>query len=106
MNSQSEVDLAQIAADCWNAGADEFNQWDALGQDEKDELISKQKLIHQQDVLTPDQVKWASEQVWFEQSGEDAEGVFVIVRDSYGSRPSLVFRDFRNLAEWSARQQD
>jgi len=23
----------------WNSGADEYNQWDSLGQDEKDELI-------------------------------------------------------------------
>lgn len=28
----------------WNAEADQYNQWDELGQDEKDELISK---IHQ-----------------------------------------------------------
>ena len=26
----------------WNAEADEYNQWDALGQDEKDELIKKE----------------------------------------------------------------
>lgn len=24
----------------WNAGADEYNQWCELGQDEKDELIA------------------------------------------------------------------
>ena len=52
MNTESAIknkpsmDLAQIAADRWNAGADEYNQWDALGQDEKDELISaEQKLL-------------------------------------------------------------
>jgi hypothetical protein len=25
----------------WNSEADEYNQWDALGQDEKDELIAE-----------------------------------------------------------------
>ncbi len=28
----------------WNADADEFNQWDSLGQDEKDELIANSAL--------------------------------------------------------------
>ncbi|MFJ7794445.1 hypothetical protein [Pseudomonas sp. NPDC096950] len=45
MNTGNDVDHARIAADLWNAGADEFNQWDALGQDEKDELIAEQKLL-------------------------------------------------------------
>lgn len=45
MNTGNDVDHARIAADLWNAGADEYNQWDALGQDEKDELISEQKLL-------------------------------------------------------------
>ena len=47
MNTNTpSMELAQIAADRWNAGADEYNQWDALGQDEKDELISaEQKLL-------------------------------------------------------------
>lgn len=31
------------AEDRWNATADEYNQWDALGQDEKDELISAEQ---------------------------------------------------------------
>ncbi|HBP6163731.1 TPA: hypothetical protein L6A15_28355 [Pseudomonas aeruginosa] len=35
--------IAQIAANRWNAEADEFNQWDALGQDEKDELIAAEQ---------------------------------------------------------------
>ena len=39
MNADS-TSTAQIAASRWNAEADEFNQWDALGQDEKDELIA------------------------------------------------------------------
>lgn len=26
----------------WNARADQFNQWDSLGQDEKDELIARE----------------------------------------------------------------
>ena len=33
----------QIARREWNAAADEYNQWDALGQDEKDLLISAAK---------------------------------------------------------------
>lgn len=44
MNTNTpSMELAQIAADRWNAGADEYNQWDALGQDEKDELISAEQ---------------------------------------------------------------
>ncbi|WP_116826525.1 MULTISPECIES: hypothetical protein [Pseudomonas syringae group] len=35
--------IAQIAANRWNAETDEFNQWDALGQDEKDELIAAEQ---------------------------------------------------------------
>lgn len=35
--------VAQSAINRWNAGADEFNQWDALGQDEKDELIAAEQ---------------------------------------------------------------
>lgn len=27
----------------WNSGADRWNQWDDLGQDERDELIVAQK---------------------------------------------------------------
>ena len=37
------VDIADLAAARWNAKADEYNQWDALGQDEKDELITAEK---------------------------------------------------------------
>lgn len=35
--------IAEVAANRWNAEADEFNQWDALGQDEKDELIAAEQ---------------------------------------------------------------
>ena len=35
--------IDQVAAYRWNDGADEFNQWDALGQDEKDELIAAEQ---------------------------------------------------------------
>ncbi|WP_153785203.1 hypothetical protein [Pseudomonas sp. EMN2] len=34
-----DTSIAQSAENRWNAEADEFNQWGALGQDEKDELI-------------------------------------------------------------------
>ncbi|WNZ87558.1 hypothetical protein [Pseudomonas sp. P108] len=37
--------LAKRAADRWNANADEYNQWDALGQDEKDELIAAELML-------------------------------------------------------------
>lgn len=40
MKNTPSTDFAQIAEKRWNATADEFNQWDALGQDERDELIS------------------------------------------------------------------
>lgn len=35
--------LASLAAARWNATADEYNQWDSLGQDEKDELIAEER---------------------------------------------------------------
>ena len=38
MNLDSQI--TKIAQDHWNASADEYNQWDSLGQDEKDELIA------------------------------------------------------------------
>ena len=34
----------QAARDRWNAEADEYNQWDSLSQDEKDELIQNATL--------------------------------------------------------------
>jgi hypothetical protein len=34
-----------VARETWNAEADEFNQWDSLGQDEKDELIARHRLL-------------------------------------------------------------
>lgn len=37
-------DIAQSAADRWNAGADKYNQWDALGQDEKNDLIAAEQM--------------------------------------------------------------
>lgn len=32
------------AKEKWNQISDDFNQWDNLGQDEKDELINKEKI--------------------------------------------------------------
>ena len=37
------TDPATLARNAWNAQADEFNQWDALGQDERDELIARRQ---------------------------------------------------------------
>lgn len=45
MNNTPSVDVAQLAEDRWNAVADEYNQWDALGQDEKEELISAEQRL-------------------------------------------------------------
>jgi hypothetical protein len=42
-NTQSTDNIAQVAENRWNAGADEYNQWDALGQDEKDQLITAEQ---------------------------------------------------------------
>lgn len=39
------VDVAQLAEDRWNSAADEYNQWDSLGQDEKEELISAEQRL-------------------------------------------------------------
>ncbi|MBX8557018.1 hypothetical protein K5D56_26185 [Pseudomonas cichorii] len=39
----SDTVIAQVAANRWNAEADEFNQWDALCQDEKNELIAAEQ---------------------------------------------------------------
>jgi hypothetical protein len=56
--------------------------------------------------MTLEQIKWASQQFWFEYSGKDADGAFVVGRDSYGSRPALVFHDFEKLAAWSIQQRN
>jgi hypothetical protein len=41
---QAESSRAEAVARIkWNAEADEYNQWDSLGQDEKDELIIKKE---------------------------------------------------------------
>ncbi|HCF9660091.1 TPA: hypothetical protein NI776_001818 [Pseudomonas aeruginosa] len=45
MENTPSVDIAQLAEDRWNAAADEYNQWDALGQDEKEELISAEQRL-------------------------------------------------------------
>lgn len=37
--------LEDIAQAVWNAGADQYNQWESLGQDEKDELITDARAI-------------------------------------------------------------
>ncbi|HHQ2714348.1 TPA: hypothetical protein ACSPMB_000177 [Pseudomonas aeruginosa] len=44
-NTPSVMSVAQLAEDRWNAAADEYNQWDALGQDEKEELISAEQRL-------------------------------------------------------------
>jgi len=36
-------ELEEVARDKWNFTADEYNQWDSLGQDEKDDLILEVK---------------------------------------------------------------
>jgi hypothetical protein len=36
------------ARERWNSEADGYNQWDSLGQDEKDELIQKEKGMNKQ----------------------------------------------------------
>ncbi|WP_057382792.1 hypothetical protein [Pseudomonas aeruginosa] len=43
MNADSPSTAQIAAASRWNAGADEFNQWDALDQDEKNELIAAEQ---------------------------------------------------------------
>ncbi len=56
--------IAQIAAKRWNAEADEFNQWDALGQDEKDALIAAEQERLSRLKLTPVQqevMRWLSQ---------------------------------------------
>ena len=35
--------LVNLAKEHWNLSTDNFNQWDTLGQDEKDELIEIEK---------------------------------------------------------------
>ena len=45
LESTQTSNVAQLAADRWNAGADEYNQWEELGQDEKDELISAERKL-------------------------------------------------------------
>lgn len=42
VNSRSSAtqEQSEAAKERWNAEADQYNQWRALGQDEKDELIA------------------------------------------------------------------
>jgi hypothetical protein len=40
------MEAERIAKEKWNSESDEYNQWDALGQDEKDVLI-KDVLLNQ-----------------------------------------------------------
>lgn len=56
--------------------------------------------------MTTDQVKWAEQHFWFERSGVDDEGVFVIGRESFGSRVALMFYEFDKLTAWAANQRD
>lgn len=44
----TEEELEAIARDNWNWTADQYNQWDSLGQDEKDELILAVKILNHQ----------------------------------------------------------
>ena len=41
--ADAKIKKEKIAMKKWNAEADQYNQWSELGQDEKDELISKVK---------------------------------------------------------------
>ena len=56
--------------------------------------------------MTDEQLLWASKQFWFERSGGDEQGLFVVGRESYGSRVALVFYDFARLAVWAELQRD
>lgn len=40
---QEYQNCLQVAKQRWNAGADEYNQWSELGQDEKDELVVEER---------------------------------------------------------------
>lgn len=56
--------------------------------------------------MTLEQLYWASEQFWFERSGEDTIGRYVVGRDCWGSRPALIFYDFNKLIEWASGQRN
>ncbi|MGE8063843.1 hypothetical protein [Pseudomonas sp. NPDC089569] len=56
--------------------------------------------------MTPEQIEWARQQFWFDRSGEDADGMFVVGWDSWGSRNALLFRDFGELEEWASMQRE
>ena len=43
--SMSKTDYEILAKANWNNFADRYNQWDSLGQDEKDELIAKAQKV-------------------------------------------------------------
>jgi hypothetical protein len=47
MNKPTESAVIR-AKEWWNSVADQWNQWDALGQDEKDGLIEKMRKNEQQ----------------------------------------------------------
>ena len=54
--------------------------------------------------MTSDQVLWAKGQHWYEGSGQDSQGHYVIGRDSFGSRPALLFYEVDKLREWASYQ--
>jgi hypothetical protein len=56
--------------------------------------------------MTPEQLRWASEQFWFERSGADDEGSYVVGRECWGSRPALIFHEFDKLVEWAGGQRN
>ena len=41
--------FSERARSRWNARADQFNQWDVLGQDEKDELIDQEQQLFERE---------------------------------------------------------
>lgn len=53
MTDNLEHSAQAVAKRCWNANADEFNQWDELGQDEKDELVSAERKRRSHQKLRP-----------------------------------------------------
>ena len=41
MSDTPRTDFSALGAELqWNSEADEYNQWDALGQDERDQLVA------------------------------------------------------------------
>lgn len=82
-----------VAKKKWNAKADQYNQWDELGQDEKDALISAEPVdSKQQPTMTLNEVlREISYQQWLVSREEgDVEAARSLLQNLYEMRDKMI----------------